>query len=175
MKTRVVWSIALLAILLTIPFSGCKKDDLKPTPDLRKPWYIGWLKNFRTCEKAYFFCIQRDFPLPLPMDTYKAIPVAKQDGSVVVTGEMNTDNLSPEARATLFERGVLELTEDAVLGEDLLRSAYENSGLPYNGQQLVIKKGSYSIHTEGDPGARPIKITITIVIEKDRITIIIKW
>jgi len=85
------------------------------------------------------------------------------------------DNLSPEARATLLEHRVLEFTEDAVLGEDLLRSAYENSGLPYNGQQLVIKKGSYSIHTEGDPGARPIKITITIVIEKDRITIIIKW
>lgn len=111
--------------------------------------------------------------MPLPMDTYKAVPVAKQDGSIVVTGEMNTDNLSPEARATLFERGVLELTEDAVLGETFCAQLMKTVGCLTMASSWLLRRAAIASIRKGILEKRP-KITITIIIKKDGITIIIK-
>ncbi len=176
--------VALFALLLAIPFAACVKDEPAPQPDSRVApgWWIGLYKEFNSCRPARSICIRPGgepylnmLNVRLDPDYLAALPVAKKDGSLEVKGDISTDNLSEEARVGLLERRTLFLQEDVVLGEDLLRTAYENGGLRYNGEQLVIKKGNYAVDVQGKEETLPSKITITITITKDGITITIRW
>ncbi len=176
------WSFALLASLMAIPFTACKKDDVTPTHARQHGWWIGIGKVFNSCAEGGFICIRRDdrpYPdllkAPAAVDEVPVRPVVNRDGSLVLTAEVETKNLSQRVQAQLFEGRFAETKETIDIGEELLRQAYENANLPYDGQQLRVKAGRYPINVEGAAGQRPPRITITITISKDGITITITW
>lgn len=108
------WSIVLLAALGAIPFTGCQKDTTEPSKHRRGGW-IGLLKVFNSCEPGSFFCYRPDsrpFPDLLNVrastDEIAVLPMAQEDGSITLTGKVETKNLSDRAYSTLVERRVLE-------------------------------------------------------------------
>ncbi len=175
-------SLALLASLVAIPFTGCVKDPVTPTADERRPsgWWIGIGKRFNNCADAKFICIvpdDRPFPdmlkVPAEVDQVAALPTAQPDGSIACTATVNANNLSQRAKSLLLERRVLELDEDVELSSELIRMAYENAGLSYNGQRVAIPKGTYKTEVSESPAQRTIKITIKV--KSVTITIIIEY
>lgn len=175
-----IGSFALLACLMAVLFTACVKETPEPKPTARLGWWIGIAKVFQDCRDGSFICIRPDrtpYPDMLNVkpntDEVAALPLAQKDGSILVTAQMNGNNLSQRAQSLLLDRRLLELGGDIVLGEELLRTAYENAGLPYQGQQIVVPKGAYAVKVEEVSGNgtanREIKITITI----GKVTVII--
>ncbi len=179
-----IWSIAFFAALMAIPFAACVKDPVEPTAKQKGIW-IGLGKVFNSCSNGSFICIRRDKDFYENMllqrpntDEVATLPVAQADGSILITGKMKGENLSERVRSLLLERRLLEVAEDVVLGEDLLRTAYENAGLTYNGQQVNISKGTYQVEVEetgGSGTSEQRKIVITIKVKGVTIIITIEW
>jgi hypothetical protein len=176
------WSFALLAVLVAIPFTACKKEDTQPTQARQHGWWIGIGKVFNSCADGGFICIRPDkrpyfelLKVPAAIDEVAVRPVVNRDGFLMLTAEVETKNLSQRVQAQLFEGRFAEVKESSHIGEELLRQAYANANLPYDGQQLLIKGGRYPINVEGAAEQRPPRIIIIITISKDGITITIKW
>ncbi|MFN4081207.1 MAG: hypothetical protein ACK4NS_09920 [Saprospiraceae bacterium] len=177
------FGFALLALFSLIALAACQKDDPKPNGDEKagKIW-IGLLRQYNTCRPFQgLFCIRIDdiFYDKLPLDQLGedetfATPTITPDSSLQLTAEVEVEKLSPEARVRLLEEKVLAVEESFVVSENLVRQAFANSGMKYDGQRFVVTKGPKNIEVNGS-GNRPPKITITIIIKRDGVTIIISW
>lgn len=170
------------AALLVFGFSSCLLEEpIEPAKERTGIW-IGIGKRFVDCAEASFICIRSENLTTkemrgLPLETDQAIsePVVLADGAIEMEMEVEVENLSPHARQVLLHEKVLLVEENAVLSEGVMRQAYENSGLPYEGQRAEILKGAYLVSAPDPGGVVPQRIVITITISKDKITITVRW
>jgi hypothetical protein len=172
------------ATVVGISFTACVKDTDANIPSHTDKWIlVGLLREFNSCQKSVAICIRaNNLPddvvrtYPLEKDEALSKPLASSDGSLTMELEMDTDQLTEEARFQLFQEKALVVTEDFVVGKEIMQQAYENAGIPYNGQQLEVLKGAYRVYFESDStGAEPQRIIITITIHDGVITITIRW
>ncbi len=181
MKKFQLLSIALVA-LLAATFTACVKEEPVAPATERLSIWIGLYKQWNSCRDANFFCVRADYidrsTLPtLALGTDEAVsePVALDNGAIEMAMEVNTERLSPRARRQLLEQRVMVVEEDIVLSERLMRQAYQNAGLPYNGQRAEVLKGTYDVIPVGGGGAVPQRIIITITIKDGKVTITVRW
>lgn len=170
------------ATLLSFTFSSCEKEPPAEPVNERSAIVIGLGKRFIDCNTSYFFCIplqdffSKDIPtLSLGTDEFVSEPVATAAGAIELAMNVDVENLSPRTRTLLLEQKQLILENDIVLNEGVMRQAYENAGLPYNGQQTEVLKGAYHITTPGAGSPVPQRIKITITVKDGKVTITIKW
>ncbi|MBX2928661.1 MAG: hypothetical protein KF852_12575 [Saprospiraceae bacterium] len=168
--------------LLSFTFSSCEKEPPAEPVNERSAIVIGLGKRLIDCNTSYFFCIPlqdvfgKDIPtLSLGTDEFVSEPVVNAAGAIELAMSVDTNRLSPRTRTLLLEQRQLTLEDDIVLNEGVMRQAYENAGLPYNGQQAEVLKGTYDITTVGNGGPVPQRIIITITIKDGKVTISIKW
>lgn len=181
MNKQAFFAIAAVTVSAFIFTSCVKEEPVEPTQERSGIW-IGIGKRFLSCADGGFICIREDNidskELPnLLLGTDEAVgePVALPNGDIQLTMDMDVDRLSPRTRRQLLDQRVMIVEEDAVLNQTLVRQAYENAGLPYDGQGAEILKGAYDIDTVGNGGAAPLRIKIIITIGNGKVTIKIIW
>lgn len=181
MNKQAFFAIAAV-IVSAFTFTSCVKEEpVQPTKERSGIW-IGIGKRFLSCADGNFICIREDniarkelLALPLGTDEAVGEPVALPNGAIQLTMDVDVDRLSPRARRQLFDQRVMVVEENVVLNQTLVRQAYENAGLPYDGQGAEILKGAYDITHVGGGGAAPLRIKITITIKDGTVTIKITW
>lgn len=181
MKKFQILSFAAVAILV-FGFTSCLPEEPVVPINERTSIWIGLGKRYSSCAESTFFCIRGEnisakeaLNLPLEVDDAVGEPLALADGAIELAMEVEMERLSPHTRELLFEQKRMVVEEDIVLSEGLMRQAYENAGLPYEGQMTEILKGAYPVLTPGDGSAPPAKIIIIITIGNGKVTITIKW
>jgi len=174
-------TIAAVA-LLSFVFTSCAKEETAEPAKERTGIWIGIGKRFLSCADGNFICIREDNisqtalrKLPLGTDEAVSEPVVLANGAVELAMDVDVERLSPRTRRQLLEQRFMIVDEDIVLSESLMRQAYDNAGLPYNGQRTEVLKGAYDISNTGGGGPVPQRIKITITIKDGTITITIRW
>ncbi len=184
---------AFAAILLT--FTACQKDPIDDLqPDTNRAYYahVNFMRGFGFnpqggCVPTPSMCIEEilltteQFKNTKPgTNEFFARPEAKalkaDLAALILMGEMELSQLDDEARHQLFDEGRLLFEAETPLPDNVVRQAFENAGLKYEGQRFSIKPGAYKVeHLGGGNGELPAKIIITITISPDEITITIEW
>jgi hypothetical protein len=181
MNKQAFFAIAAVAVSAFL-FTSCVKEEPAEPAKERSGIWIGLGKRFNTCQDASFICIREDnishkelLTLPLGIDEAVSEPVALSDGAIQLAMDVDVDRLSARTRRQLLDQRVMVLEEDVILSESLMRQAYENAGIPYNGQRTEILKGAYDIANTGGGGTAPQRIKITITVKDGTLTITIRW
>lgn len=182
MKKFQLLSFALVA-MLAATFTSCVKEETEEPAKERTGIWIGIGKRFLSCEDGGFICIREDnipgdvlHTLSIGTDEAVSEPVALDNGAVELEMVVDTKRLSPRTNRMLLEQRVMVVDETIVLSETLMRQAYENAGLPYNGQRAEVARGTYDVLLTGNGGVPPsTRITITITIKDGKVTITIRW
>jgi hypothetical protein len=185
-KTKIMKKFQILsfaaAAILVFGFTSCLPEEPVDPVNERTSIWIGLYKRFSDCYESTFICIRAEYltakeALSLPQEVDHAVsePLALADGAVELAMEVNTNHLSPFARQMLFSEKLMAVDEDIVLSEGVMRQAYENAGLVYEGQRMQLPKGVYPVSMPDFGDTPPLKIIIIITISKDKITITVKW
>lgn len=181
MKKTLCFALVLTAIF---GFQSCVKDPgVTEEPTNARTWIIiGLGKRFNSCQDARSICIrvedikEKEAPnYPLELDEALSEPKALTDGAIQLEMEADVEDLSANARSTFLDEKMVIVDEDFVLSETTMRQAYENAGLPYNGQRTEVLKGAYPVRPLGGAGTAPQRIKITITIKDGKLTITISW
>lgn len=187
---------ASIAFALTL-FSlvSCKKDpvdDLNPDNQRATYAHVNFMRGYgfspEGCVPTPSFCADE---ILLTAEQFKntkpgtneffakpeAVEIRSQGVALRLTGEMEVSQLDEEARHQLFTENRLLFEYETPIKESIVRQAYENAGLDYDGTQFSIKPGAYKVEHIGGSGTGelPAKIVIIITISKDGVTITIKW
>lgn len=181
MKKFQILSFAAAAILV-FGFTSCLPEEPVDPVNERTSIWIGLGKRYSSCAESTFFCIRGEnitskeaLSLPLEVDDAVGEPLALADGAIELTMEMETSRLSPHTRQLLFDQKRMVVEEDILLSEGIMRQAYENADLVYEGQMAEILKGAYPVSMPDYDGEVPLKIIIIITIGNGKVTITIKW
>jgi hypothetical protein len=181
MKKFQVLNFAVVALVI-VGFSSCQLvEPVEPAKERTGIW-VGLGKRFNDCAESNFLCIRTDYistkemlGLPLEIDQAVSEPVVQADGSIQMEMDVEVENLSPHTRDLLLAKKTLVLDETVVLSGGVMRQAYENADLTYEGQRLEIIRGVYPVSTPDLGGTPPERISITITISKGTITITVRW
>lgn len=184
MKKFQIFSLVLMLIFVSISFQSCEKDTsetLSPTDNNR--WIIiGLGRQFNSCRPGGLLCIRTDdllekeaFSLPLELDHALTKPIILEDGALQMKMKVDIEQLSPELRTQLLEKKALTVEETFQLPEHIMKQAYANAGLKYDGQRAEVAKGVYRITSPDGDGTGPQLLTITITIKIGKVTITISW
>ena len=150
---RIHFSFFAVLALAALSFTACKKEDIKDNAPTVRNWtkflLMGDVEHGK-CVPGLGLCLTleqldpnnaSDFPLDI--DEMLAEPYLTSDGRIQFNASIPASRLSPEAENQLLGRRFLDFKNDIPLPEAIVKQAYEDAGVTYDGQQVTIKRGVY--------------------------------
>ncbi|GIV31982.1 MAG: hypothetical protein KatS3mg030_284 [Saprospiraceae bacterium] len=180
MKRHRIFSILLLSLAL---FSACKKEEANPTKTYGKFQLLADVEHGK-CVPGFGLCLtaatldinSTGSSTGLIDEVITSGKINPADGSLHFTATIDKNQLSDEASRQLLVERKIVVKNSFEVDPELVRQAFADSGLNYDGQRFEIPAGTYDVvvKEEGDPNRPNFRIIIIIKIGPVTIEIIIE-
>ncbi len=168
---RIQISFFTVLALAILSFTACKKEDIKDNGPKIRNWtsiqLMGDVEHGK-CVPGFSLCLTTyEYPdnvsvFPTSTDQLWVAPYLSSDGKLNFEATIPYNRLSPEAKTQLLDHGFLDFKNDIELDEAIVRQAYEDAGLRYNGEKIIIQKGVYDAQAMENTDATGNTITIEV-------------
>ncbi len=150
---RIQISFFTVLALAVLSFTACKKEDIKDNGPKVRNWtkflLMGDVEHGK-CVPGLGLCLTLEqldpnnaSDFPLGPDELLAEPYMGSDRSINFSTSIPASRLSPEAENQLLGRRFLEFKNDIPLPEAIVKQAFEDAGVSYDGHQVTIQSGVY--------------------------------
>ncbi|MAT55674.1 MAG: hypothetical protein CMN32_14455 [Saprospirales bacterium] len=175
---RIHFSFFAVLALAALSFTACKKEESNPTKTFGKFQLLADVEHGK-CVPGSGLCLTAatldinttGSSVSLEDEIIATGKINPADESLHFTATINQSQLSDEASRQLLVDRMVVVKNSFEVDPELVRQAFADSGLSFNGETYTIPAGTYDVQVEEEQDATGQTLRIVITIKIGPVTI----